>query len=189
MVSLMELLPLMVDTYGKPAGWRPFQNSETLTLTPGKTKHIGPVDYPGWLRFLILETNNRYTSLQHTIWEKAMVYSPYQLFLNGNIAPGPAGVPWVQTYIVADEKYKLVWEPIPPQEFLAKTDIWVTAPSTNPVTGAVITTDTVITLTWHIILIFDRSRFLASMKEVLTRETATEIAAAIKAYLKTERRL
>lgn len=163
----MELLPLMVDKYGQPRGWKNLQNSKDVTLTPGNTEHIGPFDKSGWLRHVILVCNNRYTSLQHTIWEKAMVYTPYQLNLDGNISPGPAGTPWIQTYLVDDEKYKIIYEPIPPQEFIAKSDIWITAPNTNPVTEAAITTSTTITLTWHIISIFNRSLFLKTFHEVL----------------------
>lgn len=167
MVSIMELLPLMVDEYGKPKGWKSNQNYLIENLLPGKAKHLGPFTNPGWLRYITLVTNNRYTSLIHTIWEKNTIHSPYQLFTDGNIRPGPVGEPWIDTYNVTADIYKLLWHPVPPQEFLKGTDMWIEAPSKDPTTGLAITTSTTITLKWHIIEIFNRQRFIDAMKEVL----------------------
>jgi hypothetical protein len=171
----MELLPLIVDERGEPVGWRVLSDYVTdIVIPPGRSYHIGPFKYPGWIRGLVGISNSPYVQVVHNVFEKEMVFTAYTLLGLGEISPTPIGSVWLQTWDAVNNVYKVLYAPIPPQEFKKGTDIWMTAPTVDPVTGLPITTPAAGTLGWHVILLLDREKFLSKLHEVL-REVAARV--------------
>lgn len=170
MVNIPEILPLMVDSYMRPVGWKPIYDSTVnKVLNPGQVYHVGPWDKPGYMRAYILVSDNPYVKLSQTVYsvEKPIEWTFFNLFVYGQIRPGPSGFTYLDKYDVANSIYLMFYQPQPIQEFLPSADVWVTAPSVNPVTGTPITTPSTITSVVYCILIDDVDRFTAKMQEVL----------------------
>jgi hypothetical protein len=170
MPSLMELLPLIVDEEGKPCGWTSgFIYIPPTRINPGGSLHIGPFSKPGWLRNAFLISDNPHLRVNQTVFhgQRPVSWSFYEAWLYGAVTPGPAGLAWVPKYDTANNIYSMLYQPIPPQEYMEGADIWLTLPERDP-NGNPITSPATITLSLHTIILDSRERFTEKLKTILT---------------------
>jgi len=159
----------MTDEYGEPVGWHSVQDTlRNKLLQPGQKVNIGPIAYPGWLILTALLCNSPFADVSHSIWGKPVTFSAYNLFVTGAWTP-VSGVAVLQVYDPLNSWYVMGYSSNPPQWFKKGADIWVTAPTRNPLTGAAITTPVLVTgLTYYYIELRNVSLFVDKMKQVTT---------------------
>lgn len=170
MPGIFELLPLLVDEYTQPVGWKATTEWRlNISLSPGHSNGI-KFDNPGYIVSVAGVFDSPFVSLQHNVWGKPVSFTPYDLMLIAQISPtGPAGLTWLQQYDLVHSLFHVKYEPKPEQYFLPKTNIWLTAPNRDQITGLPITTDTLIRgVSWYIIEITNIKQFNDKLKEVLT---------------------
>jgi hypothetical protein len=170
MASLMELLPLIVDGKGNPYGWAAdFRYEFYRALEPGRELHLGPWRKPGWMRSAILLSNNPHVRVSQTVFhgQRPVSWSFYEAWLYGMTSPGPIGLAWVPKYDAANNIYSMLYQPVPPQEFMAGADIWFSLPETDP-TGAPITAPATISYSVHVIVLDSREKLIEKLREILS---------------------
>jgi hypothetical protein len=169
MASLMELLPFITDKLGKPYGWSTdFRYEVQKTLQPGAELHLGPWKKAGWIRNAFILSNNPHVRINQTVFaaQRPLSYSFYEVHSVGICEPGPAGVVWVPLYDTVNNVYSMVYQPMPPQEFLPEADIWFSLPTIDPM-GNLITTPATISYSIYAILLDSKEKFLEKLREML----------------------
>jgi len=166
----------MTDEYGRSVGWKPDTDLiMNITLQPGQTEHVGPWEKPGWMRCLGVYSDNPYVRVSQNIYsiEKPFEWDFFTLFVYGENRPGPGGsLVYLEKYDVVNNIYKMIYQPQPVQEFLAKSDVLITLPTRDPF-GNAITTAAIISHFHQTILIDNVAKFTAKLQEVLGTRRVT----------------
>lgn len=178
MVSLINILPLLKG-WKKDYDWQP-----TVVIQPGNQHRIpSPSAWgtKGWLRWLYVRSNNPYVTIEHNMFaEKEHVFDYYTAFLDGIWMAPPDGQLYLTAYVTATNRYVAMANPQPPLEFEKGAIVTITAPTTNPVTGAAITTPATLVCGWFAILITDEATFKISLREFLANPPPELLAELLK---------
>jgi hypothetical protein len=162
MVALLNLLPIL-------KGWKRDYNYQTISIAPGAVHRIpSPTAwaYKGWLRWLYVRVNQRYTNIEHNLYaEKAHVFNYYNAFLDGIWMAPPDGQLYLTAYNIVTDRYVAMMNNVPPLEFDKGALIQIIAPTRDPVTGATISTPVSATFGWYAILITNEEEFKLSLRE------------------------
>jgi hypothetical protein len=164
----MELLLFITDELGNPYVWLPdFRYEISKTLQPGAELHLGPWKKAGWIRNAFILSNNPHVRINQTVFsaQRPLSYSFYDVHFTGICEPGPAGVVWVPLYDTVNNIYSMVYQPMPPQEFLPGADIWFSLPTIDSM-GNPITTPATISYSICAILLDSKDKFLEKLREI-----------------------
>jgi len=124
----------------------------------------------GWTRAVVVTTNNKYMWFEHNLFEAPQRYTPYHIYMMGLVRPTITNV-WLSRYDETNNLYTLLLTLRPLPSFKQGFYYRVTAPDTDPLTGAAITTPTVIySFAVETVEVFNEKEFKESLLELIEGE-------------------